>query len=179
MTSRNNIKQTTELSHAFVQALGSAVAWSSDPGEKPLEVDLSPPLPSKVRVYLYNVTHPPGGRTLGEHKIQLIVPGQARGERANFDHSDGRTVLLVGYEPELSVFVLWDAGLYPNFTYSRNVQVKAETIYAAYSVQIVTQARRLRHNSETVIAAYKEKLANAILLRVRLTLDRLTGDARA
>jgi len=88
-------------------------------------------------------------------------------------------VLLVGYEPELCVFVLWDAGLYPDFTYSRNVQVKAETIYAAYSGQIVTQARRLWHNSETVIAAYEEKLANAILLRVRLTLDRLTEDARA
>jgi len=42
-----------------------------------------PPLPPKLRVYIYNATYLPGGRTMGEHKIQLIVPAQLRGERAN------------------------------------------------------------------------------------------------
>lgn len=163
------------LNEAFITALGNRVAGHSHLAQKPLEADLKIPLPPNVRVYLYNATHPPGGRTTGEHKIQLIVPGQARGSRADFDYSGGRMVLLVGYEPEMDVFVLWDTGLYRNFSYSRNVQVKAETVYAAFAGKIATQVRRLWDgDDEVVIAARSEKLKDAIVLRSKHTLKRLT-----
>lgn len=166
------------LHKAFVSALGDLVVGHSSLLDKPLEVDLKIPLPPRVRAYLYNATHPPGGRTTGEHKVQLIVPGQARGARADFDYSDGRIVLLVGYEPELDVFVLWDAGLYRNFSYSRNVQVKAETVYAAFAGKIETQLRRLWNGSdEIVIAGRSEKLKDALVLRMKYTLKRLTRGA--
>ena len=132
-------------------------------------------MPPKVRVYLYTATHPPGGRTTGEHKIQLIVPGQDRGQRGDFDYSDGRIVLLAGYEPELDVFILWDAGLYRDFSYSRNVQVKAETVYTAFAGRIGRQMRKLRKvGGETVIAARSGKLGDAIVERMTYTLRRLT-----
>jgi hypothetical protein len=116
---------------------------------------------------------------LGERKIQLIAPGQPRGERGNLDHSDGRIVLLLGYEADVEVFILWDAGTYRNFPYSMNVQVNAETIFAAYSGRIERQTRVRRTPTmvdETVICAPTELLLNAIDLRLSLSLSRLLGD---
>ncbi len=168
-----------KLHNAFLEALDGRVIKHSSPNEKPLNVDLAPPIPLRVRAYLYNATHPPGGRTMGEHKIQLMVPGQRRTERGNFDYSDGRIVLLLGYESELSVFVLWDAGLYRDFPFSRNVQVKAETVYEAYATGIALQARRLWGNEELVIAAYPNRLLEALELRTNVSLRRLLGGQSA
>src|SRR5260370_39298132 len=100
---------TEELHQTFVKALASVVLSHSDVETKPLEVDLRSPLPPKLRVYMYNATYPPGGRAMGEHKIQLIVPYQERGARGNFDGSGGRIPLLVGYRPDLQVFMLLGA----------------------------------------------------------------------
>jgi len=175
LTKNSNLDQR-QLHEAFVSALGPSVETQSDVGLKPLELDLKAPLPRRIRLYLYNLTHPPGGRTLGEHKVQLIVPGQQRGERASFDHSSGRIVILAGYEPEIEVFALWDAGLYPDFSYSRNVQVRAETIYAALAGKIGLQQRRIRgQGKEFVIAARPINLPTALWCRVEITRKRLVG----
>ena len=170
----------TELNRRFVQALGSRVSAAAALDRKPLELDLAAPLPPRVRVYLFNATRPPGGRPTGEHKVQLIMPGQKRGERGRFDHSDGRVVLLAGYAAEEDVFVLWDAGLYPDFAWSRNVQVKAETLIEAAAGKIARQERRLRPGdgdavTETLIACPAPLLAEAIRQRQELTRDRLAG----
>lgn len=169
-----------ELNRRFVQALGSRVTSAAALDRKPLELDLASPLPNRVRVYLFNATRPPGGRPTGEHKVQLIMPGQKRGERGRFDHSDGRVVLLVGYAAEEDVFVLWDAGLYPDFAWSRNVQVKAETLIEAAAGKIARQERRLRPGdgdavTEVLIACPAPLLAEAIRQRQDLTRDRLAG----
>ncbi|WP_206047350.1 helix-turn-helix domain-containing protein [Noviherbaspirillum denitrificans] len=168
-----------ELHRRFVRALGpSSVKSHSSWDSKPFELDLAPPLPQRVRAYMYNATRPPGGRPLGEHKVQLIVPGQRRGERGSFDNGDGRIVLLVGYAAEEDVFVLWDAGLYTDFAWSRNVQVKAETIIQASAGKLATQERQLRPPSgrsvvETVIAVRSRSLGEAIVRRMELTRQRL------
>jgi len=168
-----------EMHRRLVQALGpscvrSHAAWDA----KPFELDLSPPLPQRIRVYMYNATRPPGGRPLGEHKVQLIVPAQRRGDRASFDNGDGRIVLLIGYAAEEDVFILWDAGLYSDFAWSRNVQVKAETIIQASAGKLATQERQLRPPSgrptvETVLAVKPRRLAEAIVKRMELTRERL------
>lgn len=168
-----------ELHRRLVGALGSASVRSHSTWDaKPFEMDLAPPLPQRVRVYMYNATRPPGGRPLGEHKVQLIVPGQRRGERGSFDNGDGRIVLLVGYAAEENVFVLWDAGLYTDFAWSRNVQVKAETIIQASAGKLATQERQLRPPSgrsivETVLAVKPRSLGEAIVRRMELTRERL------
>jgi excisionase family DNA binding protein len=171
-----------ELQHRLVSALGSSVVKvHSQMDAKPFEIDLAPPLPHRVRVYIYNATRPPGGRPLGEHKIQLIVPGKGRGERASFDNGDGRIVLLMGYAADEDVFILWDAGLYSEFAWSRNVQVKAETIIEASAGKLATQERQLRPATgkatvETVLAVKSRRLAEAIIRRMELTRERLLKD---
>lgn len=168
-----------ELHRRLVRALGSSSVKSHSPWDaKPFELDLIPPLPQRVRVYMYNATRPPGGRPLGEHKVQLIVPGQRRGQRGSFDNGDGRIVLLIGYAAEEDVFVLWDAGLYTDFAWSRNVQVKAETIIQASAGKLATQERQLRPPSgrtivETVLAVKPRSLTEAVVRRMELTRERL------
>jgi len=162
-----------------VDALGpERVLDHSSLEQKPFELDLASPLPQRVRMYLFNATRPPGGRPLGEHKVQLIVPGQGRGVRGNFDRSDGRIALFAGYSAEEDVFILWDAGLYSDFAWSRNVQVKVETIIQASAGKIATQERRLRPHSgpavtETLVAARADHLEAAILKRIELTRERM------
>lgn len=171
-----------ELHRRFTSALGTGLVRShSELETKPFELDLFPPLPQRIRVYMYNATRPPGGRPLGEHKVQLIVPGQQRNQRATFDNGEGRIVLLVGYAPEEDVFVLWDAGLYPDFAWSRNVQVKSETIVRASAGKIATQERKLRPPNarpivETVLASNPKNLGETIAKRMELTRNRLLAE---
>lgn len=167
-----------DLHRHFIAMLGQGVTWHSVLSQRPLELDLVSPFPGRVRIYLFNATRPPGGRPLGEHKIQLIMPGQRRDERGSFDHGDGRMVFLVGYAAEEDVFVLWDAGLYPDFAWSRNVQVKAETIVEASAGKLATQQRHLRPTdgqaiTETLLAAPASRLVEAMQRRVQLTRERM------
>lgn len=177
----NDRMTPSELHAEFLAALSDLVVESSDLGVKPLELKTEGSLPLRARVYMYNATRPPGGRPAGEYKIQLIVPHHERGRRGNFDLADGRIVLLVGYAADDAVFVLWDAGAYRDFAYSRNLQVKSETILAAFARGIGLQERRLRPGGgmmvrETVVAATGEHLAEAIALRVDLSRKRLLGE---
>jgi excisionase family DNA binding protein len=168
----------TEMHERLIAALGKRVLRHGPTSAKPLEIDLGGQLPVRIRVYMFNATRPPGGRPTGEHKVQLIVPGQRRGERGSFDYGDDRVVLLVGYVAEEDVYVLWDAGLYSNFGWSRNVQVKVETIIEATAGKLATQFRQLRPAEgaaiiETLLAAPTERLAEAIDTRIQLSRQRL------
>lgn len=169
---------TDAMQKRFVEALGGTLVSHSDTTLKPLEVDLRQPVPERLRVYLFNATRPAGGRPLGEHKIQLVLPGMQRGERGTFDHSDGRMAILAGYSSEDDVFILWDAGLYENFAWSRNVQVKADTITQASAGILAQQERILRPRGapaqkEIVLAADGAHLVDALRLRIDLTVQRL------
>ncbi len=170
---------TKALHQKIIGDLGHHVIRVSSPAERPLMVDLTLPLPPKIILYLFNCTHPPGGRSMGEHKIQVMLPGQTRGSRANFDDSEDRMVILAGYQTELDVYIFWDAGLYRDIPFSRNIQVSPETIYAAYAGQIVEQTRYLRYAgigsvAEIIVAAHSRNLLKALERRQALTLQRLT-----
>lgn len=165
-----------EIHEAFAEALGNLVESHSGIDQVPFEAKLEHPLPTAVRVYAFNVTHPTGGRPNGEHKAQLILPDQSPGEYASFDTSGQHTVLLLGYVPDSDVFVLWDAGLHRNFAYSKNVQVKAKTVFSAIGGELGTQDRRLQTGKETVVTSNRDRLADAIIRRVELTEKRLLSD---
>lgn len=157
---------TYELHDVFAANLGNVGVRVDDLDAPVLELEMAPPYPERLRVYMFNATNPPGGRVSREHKIQLSVPGQGREDRGNFDF-DGATVLLVGKVEDQAVFVLWDAYLYENFTWSGNVQVRTEVIEEALATgTIQTQERRLRLGVETVIVAPAFLLAEAILMRM-------------
>lgn len=87
MAQENERLSVEELHKTFLDALNGSVSAHTNLNIKPLEVDLKSPLPPMLRVYMYNATYPPGGRKMGEHKIQLIVPGQDRGGRGQ-GHQD-------------------------------------------------------------------------------------------
>ncbi|MEX2324051.1 MAG: hypothetical protein WEA29_09820 [Acidimicrobiia bacterium] len=159
---------TASLHIGFLEDLGDLVLEASAVEDKPLEVSLSPPLPERVRAYIYNLTSPPGGRPTGEHKIQLIAPGQGRGERGTFDFSDDAFVLLAGFSPEDGVYVLWDAPLHNDFSWSANVQVRGETIESALAEGLATQDRQLRSARETerVVVVPRGNLVDGLIARV-------------
>lgn len=156
-----------ELHERFVAAVGPAALVSANTdaaGE--LIVELEPPLPGRVRVYIYNATNPPGGRSSLEHKIQLILTGQRKGDRRNLDWSEVDFVLLCGYVAERDIFVFWDASLHVDFPHSKNLQVRtANVLVAAASGTFARQERVLRTGSEVVICAPRHLVQAAIAER--------------
>lgn len=176
ISSDSNLTQN-ELHSLFLSQISPYVSGQGSLEGKPLEADLTPPLPTKIRVYLYNATTPPGGRTPGECKAQLIVPGQSRGERSDFDHSGARIVLLVGYNSAHDVYILWDANLHMNFSYSKNVQIKPETLFEAAAGKVATQVRHLRSagKKEIVVAVQGSDLDKGIKKRVEITRGQMSN----
>lgn len=156
-----------ELHGRFLAAIGDgAVVSHRTDAAGELVVELHPPLPLLVRVYIYNATNPPGGRTTPEHKIQLILANQGRGQRGNFDRADVDFVLLCGYVPEEDVFVFWDAALHVDFAYSKNLQVRSENVAGAAAAGVmVRQERSLRTEPETVICVPSRLVVEAIAER--------------
>ena len=153
---------TTELQDRFVAAVGptALIAASADASGE-LVVELRPPLPGRVRVYIRNATDPPGGRSTPEHKIQLT--GQRRGERGKFDWSGVDFVLVCGYAVEHDVFVFWDAALRIDFAYSTSLEVKSANVQAAAASGLrVRQDRRLQTGMEVVICAPSQLVVEAI-----------------
>lgn len=175
MSSRGSPKLKKErLYQLFVDALGGKVETHSPYNKPPLLVDLRQPYPLRMRVYLYNCTNPPGGRALDEFKIQIILPGQPRGQRGSLDFSDQRMPILAAYaiigeEIQDGVFILWDPFMHQDFAYSANMQVKAEAIIKALSEPVAVGRRS---NGEIILSARPQHLYEAIRYRVDVLADK-------
>ena len=77
-----------------------------------------------ARLYLWTVTHVESpDRPADEFKIQLILPGQSRGDRGSLPYDEVPTFLL-GYSPDFGVFVAWESKFHTDFSYSKAVQVR-------------------------------------------------------
>ena len=156
------------LNQIFINALGSTVTCVQDPEGNPLLLDINIPYNVQVRVYIYNCTNPPGGRALGEYKIQPMIKGHQNGDKCHFDFSENRIPLVVGYAQILGsvddgVFILWDAYKHDEFSFSANFQVKAQVIVDALSIPI---AEGKKTNGETILAARSNHLLKAITKRI-------------
>lgn len=170
MTSEVKRLSTRDLNELFISSLADAINSHSDIAKKPLVLDLCKPYPRiiRLRVYLFNCTNPPGGRSPDEYKSQIIVPGQARGCRGQLDFSGDCIVILSAYASmggtnEGGIFVLWDAMKHESFAYSANIQIKADVLYDAL-VHHVSEA--MRDNSEIVYAARPKYLLEAVCRRI-------------
>lgn len=160
---------TTRLHTAFLESLGDRVVVVGDTRVKPLDVDLAPPLPAQVRVYMYSLVAG-GARRPNEYKAILRVPGQERDEYASFDHAAGRMTLLIAYRADLDVFVLWDASLQRTFIWAKNIQVHADTVLDAAATGWAEQHRPLTSGvTEAVFACASRNLARGIERRVAAT----------
>ena len=161
------------LNAIFVDGLGDHVVWHSDISSSPLLVDLQP-RNLRLRVYLWNCTNPPGGRALDEYKIQVILPGQQRGERGQLDYSDGRLPIigaLVRDGEDIS-FAFWDADKHSDFAYSGNMQVKADVIVASLCTRV---SEAVRNNNERIVCARPQYLYDALIHRMDIMHEELLG----
>ncbi len=170
---------TTTLHQAFLDALTPYVEAHSSIEEKPLFVQLKAPYNLRLKVYLFNCTNPPGARQAGECKSQLILPGQARGQRGHFELDPNSVTILAGLASitellEDAVFVIWELKKHVDFAYSANVQVSLSTLLRAYSDPMF--AMKKRGNGEWIVVSRPNHLAEAIKKRIDLDIDLLLED---
>ena len=141
-----------EIHRRILTALGEDVDDRGAVDEIPFR--LKPRRLLRMAVYAYTITDPPGGREPDELKIQLIAPGQRKGERAFFVAPDEESFLiLLGYSAHYDVFVLWDAYRHQNFPHSKNCQVRLHAITDARLTGLGERHRQLKTGPETIIAA--------------------------
>lgn len=159
---------TEKLNRLFVDNLGNDVEVIGSILDKPLLVNVKMPYDVRLRVYLYNCTNPPGGRASDEYKGQIIVPGQQRNTKGNFDYSDNRIVLL-GACAQMTpgednpIFVFWDPMCHVDFAYSANIQVKSEVLIRAFADTVSFGTKK---NGEIIIACQPKNLLEGIRARI-------------
>lgn len=163
--------RTPALQARFLAPFGGAVLSHSDLRGKPLELDLAPPHPSPLRVYLFNLVGGVGTVRDWEYKVSLRAPGQLVGEYASFSQANGRVAMLVGYRDDLDVFVFWDATLHPQFKHGGNVAVHTTTVLEAAAMGRASQHRaaKLMGTTEVVLACQSSTLVETVALRVMQT----------
>lgn len=156
-----------QLHEIFLHDLGSVCQDVVDTGRKPLLMRLKYPFNRDVKVYVFNCTSPPGGRSYDEFKVQLILDGQKRGERGRFDTSDGRTIMIVGYASPFAdssegIWVLFETAKHMEFAYSANIQVYLRQMLPTLEkgVHICT-----KNNKETLVLSQRQHLQEALSKR--------------
>jgi hypothetical protein len=159
-----------KLNKLFLKALDISGLNGFDYSRFPLKIENKEIRPNKIILYIWQITDPPGGRSIDENKIQIILPGQKRGERADFAHKDDFFTLLVGFRKDIEIFCLWDSYLYEKIPFSRNVQVKEKTLFNAINGGIQYQKRKLWVGPELIIATNKTNLKKAINKRYSMYL---------
>lgn len=135
----------------------------------------------RTRFYLWTVTPDrsvPGARPPGEFKIQLIVEGQRRGSRGSLELEGAHTTLL-GYSPDFGVFVGWEARLYSDFAYSRNVQVRDGLLAEGRNTGwAVGEPRSLQGTEEVRVASSPGNLMHFLRVSREADREKLVGQWR-
>lgn len=156
-----------KLHELFLMDVRPCVSNIFDNEHKPLIFDMTSPIQCHVKAYIFNCTAPPGGRSIDEWKVQLILDNQKRKTRGHFDDSDGSFILIVGYAIPLldendGVWVLFELDKHKEFAYSANIQIYLRQILHTFTEDVFTYKK---HNDETVILARRKHLVEAIETR--------------
>lgn len=162
-----------KLHELFLKDVSPYAENIMDIGKKPLIFKLIYPYSCYIKAYIFNCTAPPGGRTIDEYKVQLILDGQKRGERGRFDDSDGTTVLIIGYadpldNPDDGVWILFELDKHREFAYSANIQIYLRQILQTLTNNVYTH---MKHNKEIVILARRPYLLEALEKRFGIDLQ--------
>lgn len=174
---RDNLSKEC-LNSFFLEDLGGNVVSHSDIAHKPLLVDMKNPT-RKYKAYIFNCTCPPGGRTLDEYKIQLMFEGQKRGQRGEFDDSDGRKILIIGYarpfsEDDDGVYIIWDLNFHRSFAFSANLQCYLEPMLETLHNDVVIC--RKKGNGEDIVVSQRKLLLKAIEAREEIDFETLISE---
>ncbi len=116
------------LPAVLVEKLQDAIPAASVSSGDPMEARI--PRLGNARIYLRTVTHvKTTKRPEDEYKMQLMRRGQGR-RRGHLTLS-GRPTFLLGYAPDFSIFVGWEAKRHATFGFSATVQIKEATLEEA------------------------------------------------
>ncbi len=164
-----------ELNMLLISDLGDDYIIRSEPAEKPLLFSHKKHMNVVYKAYVYNCTNPPGGRTLDEYKIQLILPNQPRGTRGRLDDTDGSIILIVGFaiydNEENGAWVIWETSRHMEFAYSSNLQVKMGDLLDTITKKVFCVKKP--GNGEYIILADRRHLPEGIDLRQKVDIDNL------
>lgn len=147
-----------KLQDRLIRDLGNAVESFSSTEYRPLNITLNKPAPLSLTIYLFPNTNPPGGRSHDEYKFNLNVPGQERGQRGNFDSSDGIPVLM-SYTEDYDVYVIYNAEMHKNFSNNANVQSKQQLLTKALTEKVATYKK---DSGEVLIGVTSKHLIDGI-----------------
>lgn len=125
------------LHERLIRDLGDAVECYSPLDYRPLNITLKKPTVLNLTVYIFPNTNPPGGRSHDEYKFNLSVPGQERGQRGNFDSSEGIPILM-SYTEEFDVYIIYNAEMHKDFSINANVQSKQILLTNALTEKVAT-----------------------------------------
>lgn len=172
MANRLNVSQLNAL---LIHDLGDQFIVKSDPARKPLLFTPKNNPDVTFKAYVYNCTNPPGGRTLDEYKIQLILPDQKRGERGFLDESDGSFILIIGYAiydaNDNGVWVIWETSRHRDFAYSANLQVKMGSLIETITKKVYSIKKP--GNGEYILVSDRNSLNEAIALRQKIDVEKM------
>lgn len=168
-----------ELHRLFLQDISDFAVDIEDTGRKPLKFRLTSQFNRDVKAYIFNCTAPPGGRSIDEFKVQLILDNQKRGQRGKFDDSDGRTILIVGYacpffDKDAGIWVLFELDKHREFAYSANIQIYLRQILKALEEDVFVHQK---HNKEIVVLSQRQHLVDALQKRLDIDLQTMIRKA--
>lgn len=163
-----------ELNDLFIKNIGANVDIIGDRNKRPLYLKLGAPYFRTVMAYIYNCTDPPGGRSVGEYKIQMT--DGPRGQKFHYEDPQGRTILLVGYatialgNAQEHEWVLFETAKHRVVAYSANIQIYLHQLLRALDQKVAVCVKR---NKETVVIARPQYLPEALEKRFEIDQQKL------
>lgn len=141
---------------------------------KPLLLNLHLPLPPRLRCYVFLATQHESERQPDTFRVQLTAGEPISHGRWVFSRDGGVRPVLIGFEPRLDVFIIWDADVNDaggGFPFSQGVQAPPGIIYqaAASGISEGMRAARRAARHETIVAVRSDKLAEGLLRRIALS----------
>jgi len=157
------------LPAVLVEKLQDAMPAASVSTGDPMEARI--PRLGNARIYLRTVTHvKTTKRPEDEYKMQLMRRGQGR-RRGHLTVS-GRPTFLLGYAPDFSVFVGWEARRHATFGFSATVQIKEATLEEARRTGWAVERAR---NDEVRVAFNPANLFHYLELTIQADRVRKSG----
>ena len=157
-----------DLNRAFCTAIGPTGA-GVDLDLRPVRLTIEG-LALRVAAFVYQASGPnrQGGKAY--YKLQLILPGQRRGDLGDYELNPGEFPLVIAFVPDRDVFVLWDANLHSGERYAFALTVKEDDVLQALGGEIVVSRRKSKGRVEQVISVHRSSLVKGIGKRWELTL---------
>jgi len=177
-TGRRNVRKlrSEQIQAEFIRAVGEHTQDAVENDDRSFTLTLHNPFALSIKAYLFELGAVVLNGNDRVYRHQVTQGSSGRKEPCCFLSQDGAFPLLVGYVEEYSAFVFWDAHLHDGKRYAYTVTVNERTVVLSLSGDVVEQQRSLREGlEETVLAAHRSQVGEAIRRRWELTFDRLTA----